>query len=837
MVTRVTTAQRFSFALRAIQRTQYRIQQVQEQIATGKRIQRPSDDPSSFAKVLNIRRLIGDSNQFRRNIDTSQALINITDITMQRIRDMVLQARIIGVSQAGAPSDSATRAASAIQVARLRESIIEFANTQVGQRYIFSGTRIFSKAYSTGGDYQGDQGKLDINVAINNSDPINVVGSDFLTSDLDPNLYITSGLAKSSTAVLDEFVVDGTNNVVVFKEQPSGTSVQVTVANNTYTGAALATELQAKMNASGLDGTYAVAYDAAADSFSVTLTAGTPTGFQVLSVGTDAASTGAAVFGFAADSTVNTISTSDTKVAFNVITGVNDTFSIKVDGGTDTTITVAAGQYTSDELATQMELKINNNVKEVTTANRTIKIFEDGGVRSETFTLTAGTKSGAVLRGELETALNASTILSGSTAAGGAGYVVTYNVAADKFTIATAAPAVSVGVEVGNNDLAALMGFTAKSPFGASIQSDTNITGAKVDYTTSFKDRFTITSATSGKNSSIALTVGGNDILATLNLDAPTVIASKSTLLSDLNAGKGVESGSISVTDRSGAVFTVDLSTASTLSDVFDKIEAAVTGVKVSISSDGKRIVLTDTNSPQISNLIVKEVGTSTTAAGLGLLANVPGNITGQDIDPRLSSGTPITSLRRGAGVSLGTVNMGGSDIDLNIGSKITINDLITAINSDPKGKAAVSSDGKHLELISADSGVSVLLTDVGNGTSVRDLGFQGGSNVLGLLATLEEALLRNDAPTIGRTLDEFTAALDRIGVQQVTIGETSRQFERITIQQEEIILSFGAILTKEEDTDLTQAITEFSILQTSLEAAFASTAQILQISLLQFLN
>ena len=118
-----------------------------------------------------------------------------------------------------------------------------------------------------------------------------------------------------------------------------------------------------------------------------------------------------------------------------------------------------------------------------------------------------------------------------------------------------------------------------------------------------------------------------------------------------------------------------------------------------------------------------------------------------------------------------------------------------------------------------------------------RDLGFQGGNNVIGLLATLEESLLRNDEATIGKTLDEFTAALDRIGTQQVTVGDVSRQFERISAQHEEIILSFGEILTKEEDTDLTQAVTEFSILQTTLEAAFASTAQILQVSLLQFLN
>ena len=224
------------------------------------------------------------------------------------------------------------------------------------------------------------------------------------------------------------------------------------------------------------------------------------------------------------------------------------------------------------------------------------------------------------------------------------------------------------------------MGYTVKSPFGASVTSDTNITGAKVDYDASFKDSFTVTSPTLGTNSSIALTVGGTDILATLNLDTPTVIASKSTLLSDLNAGKGVKSGSISITNRAGQVFTVDLSTALTLTDVFDKIEAAVTGVDAAISSDGKRIILTDTNSPKISNLIVTEIGTTTTAADLGIKASVPGNITGQDIDPRVSSVTPVSILRNGVGVNFGKVDVGGKEVELSIGSRVTVNEITSAI-------------------------------------------------------------------------------------------------------------------------------------------------------------
>ena len=208
------------------------------------------------------------------------------------------------------------------------------------------------------------------------------------------------------------------------------------------------------------------------------------------------------------------------------------------------------------------------------------------------------------------------------------------------------------------------------------------------------------------------------------------------------------------------------------------------------------------------------------------------------DVDPKVSDDTPTSALRDGNGVRLGTVKIGNAEIDLDLGSKTVVNDLLQAIstNADAVAAASISADGKSLKIISTDKNTAALVTDV-SGNSVKDLGFQGANDVIGLLDVLEEALIRNDADTIGRTLDEFTLALERISQQQVIVGETVRQFERITQQQESIILSFGEVLTKEEDVDLTQAITEFSVFQTSLEAAFASTAQILRVTLLDFLR
>jgi len=538
-----------------------------------------------------------------------------------------------------------------------------------------------------------------------------------------------------------------------------------------------------------------------------------------------------------------------------ITTGVNNLVRVDFDGdGTgDATLDLVGGGVVSGaastptQIAAQLQAQLNTDPGGGNSDAYTVAF--DNATRKYTITAGAGNADtmrilwdDAITTAEADLGFTGTTTLAPSGTATSSsntiGYGVEYDAATDKFTINSKSPAVSVGVDVSKTDLGSLMGFTKTSPFSTSVTSDTNITGAKVDYNTSFKDSFNITSPTVGSSSSIALTVGGTDILNTLNLNGAVLVASKSTSLTDLNGGTGVSSGSISITNRAGSEFTIDLTSAANITDVISKIEAVVTGVKVTIGSDGKRLVLTDTNSPVTSNLTVKEIGQTTTAFDLGILANTPGNIIGRDIDPKVSSDTVVSALRDGLGARLGKVKVGLAEIDLALGSQISVNDLLQAItgNATANATATISGDGTSLKIASKDNTSSALVTDV-TGSSVRDLGFQGANDVIGLLNVLEEAMLRNDGDTINRTLDEFTDAFERISQQQVVMGEVVRQFERVSSQQEEIILAFGEILSKEEDTDLTQAITQFSVFQTSLEAAFASTAQILKVSILDFLR
>lgn len=130
----------------------------------------------------------------------------------------------------------------------------------------------------------------------------------------------------------------------------------------------------------------------------------------------------------------------------------------------------------------------------------------------------------------------------------------------------------------------------------------------------------------------------------------------RSAKLSELNGGRGVEAGSIRITDRSGNSALIDLSAASTVDEVLRAINEQ-SDINVRATTAGDAIKLFDNTGRTDSNLTVEDVGGGSTAADLGLSGiNVASDsATGADI-LRLSNATQLSSLRdnRGLGFARG---------------------------------------------------------------------------------------------------------------------------------------------------------------------------------------
>ena len=175
-------------------------------------------------------------------------------------------------------------------------------------------------------------------------------------------------------------------------------------------------------------------------------------------------------------------------------------------------------------------------------------------------------------------------------------------------------------------------------------------------------------------------TIQSSDPSVSVDVELNEIIKNN-TSLGRLNHGQGVDLGTIRITTRNGTVTEVDLSEAETVGDVKTAIEDAVKGVSVVLaSSDGGRLVITDSTGADDSNLIIEDVD-GHAARDLGILG---------DVDGKKISGSQILHMD-------------------------TLADVIAAINY---GDGNQSVDGTPIIEASIDaSGTRLMISDHGSGT------------------------------------------------------------------------------------------------------------------------
>jgi flagellar hook-associated protein 3 FlgL len=164
---RVTQHTIASRALTGLQGNLSRMGKLQEQLTSGKQIQRPSDSPAGTASALSIRSDLRSTQQYVRNADNGLGWLTAADVALtsgldqtRRVRDLTLQ----GMSSVTAGSVQA-REALAAEVDQIRESLINLANTRHADRPVFGGTTAGGAAYSAAGIYTGETESVQRTVA------------------------------------------------------------------------------------------------------------------------------------------------------------------------------------------------------------------------------------------------------------------------------------------------------------------------------------------------------------------------------------------------------------------------------------------------------------------------------------------------------------------------------------------------------------------------------------------------------------------------------------------------------------------------------------------------
>lgn len=172
----------------------------QEQVASGWRILRPSDDPTGTAKVLSLQRSLADSQRIRDSIDGGRTYVDAAAAALEQASGLIAEARALVIQGMNGTISDTDRAAIGEQIALVRTQLIELANQRTADRFLFGGTAGQTLPWeisTVGGSekviYRGDSREQEIRIGSGVTIGINVPG-DRVFSGFQPKGLSFSGL-------------------------------------------------------------------------------------------------------------------------------------------------------------------------------------------------------------------------------------------------------------------------------------------------------------------------------------------------------------------------------------------------------------------------------------------------------------------------------------------------------------------------------------------------------------------------------------------------------------------------------------------------------------------
>lgn len=168
MITRISDNARFDTIAGNISNLQDSMSRASDQLATLKKINRPSDDPEGTTIALNLRSAGASIEQHKENIIGGETWLKVTGLNLNSINDLLMLAQ--GLAQNAEVASASDRTAAADSLQNFSDQILSFANAKLNGRYMFSGSKTDAKPFpDSAGAYEGDSQALLINIGQNSS--------------------------------------------------------------------------------------------------------------------------------------------------------------------------------------------------------------------------------------------------------------------------------------------------------------------------------------------------------------------------------------------------------------------------------------------------------------------------------------------------------------------------------------------------------------------------------------------------------------------------------------------------------------------------------------------
>lgn len=175
---RIADKMQYNQVQKNVSKNRTEMSDLQNQAATQRRINKPSDDPLATTRVLASRTEEKTNTQFVKNINQAKSFLEFTDQALSELTELLVRAKELAISQSNdASSGAESRKMTAKEIEQIYNQSVQIANRKMGERYIFSGFKTQTQPFNLSGEYSGDDGDLKVQTQKDQFLAVNLPGS------------------------------------------------------------------------------------------------------------------------------------------------------------------------------------------------------------------------------------------------------------------------------------------------------------------------------------------------------------------------------------------------------------------------------------------------------------------------------------------------------------------------------------------------------------------------------------------------------------------------------------------------------------------------------------
>ncbi len=225
---RISSSTFYTESVTSMNQLQVNIAQTTQQLATGRKILSPADDPAAAARASELTQTDSANTQFGSNRMAATNVLSLADGVLQSVTNLLMDAKDVSSAAANAMLNPAARKSLAADIQGRLQELMGLANSSDGTgNFIFAGAQGKVQPFAdsaAGVVYQGDDVQRKIQAAPGRQIPITDSGADIFmrirsgngTFAASPALANTGDSTISQGIVTDAALYDGHNYQIAF---------------------------------------------------------------------------------------------------------------------------------------------------------------------------------------------------------------------------------------------------------------------------------------------------------------------------------------------------------------------------------------------------------------------------------------------------------------------------------------------------------------------------------------------------------------------------------------------------------------------------------------------